>query len=132
MGRENRGYKRIQELSKLDAITSDEVSAKYGIGRRASNLWIHTMKRKNLLEISEISRVEGHKNYVVSANGKAIAQLIEAIEGNYDEIAAQEGVDDPESILRKTKTKIRPSLTEPIVKLEIQAYPRRNASNHEI
>ena len=109
LGRENYEYKRIQALSKLDAITSDEVSAKYGIGRRASNLWIHTMERKNLLEISRKSRVEGRKSYVVSAKGKAIAQLIEAIERDYDRIAAQEGADDPESILRKIKTKTKPT-----------------------
>jgi hypothetical protein len=59
---------------------------------------------------------------VVSTNDKAITQLIEAIERNYDEIAAQEGVDDPESILRRTKTKTNRSLTKPIVQLEIQAY----------
>jgi hypothetical protein len=111
-GRENRGYKRIQELSGRDVITSDDISATYGIGRRASNLWIHTMFRKGLMEILRSTQGYGRKNYVVSANGKRIARLIEAIERDYNEMAAQRGIDDAETILRQTKTRTGPSRTQ--------------------
>ena len=134
MGRENCGYKRIQALSTLGRITSDEVSARYRIGRRAANLWIHTMERKNLLEsIRQATRVQGRKNYQISAKGKDIAQLIKTVERDYDEIAAHVEFNDPESLLRSTKTKGRKGpMKAPIARLEIQAHSGEHASNHGV
>jgi hypothetical protein len=86
-GRENRGYKRVQELSSRDVITSDDVSAIYGIGRRASNLWIQTMYRKGLIEVLYRTRKDRRKSFVVSAKGKRIARILEAIERDYNETA---------------------------------------------
>ena len=107
-GRENRGYKRIQELSSRSVFTSDDISATYGIGRRASNLWIQTMHRKGLIESANSTLGAGRKSYAVSAKGKAIARLIEAIERDYNDIAHQKGIDDAEVILRQTKVRTGP------------------------
>lgn len=132
-GRENRGYKRIQELSSRNVITSDDISAAYGIGRRTSNLWIHTMYRKGLMEILRYTQGDVRKNYVVSANGKRIARLIEAIERDYNEMAAQRGVDDPETILQQTKVRTAPSPTRKSgVKAAIHEYSALIAINYGV
>jgi len=109
LGRENRGYRRIQELSKLHSIISDDISAKYGIGRRSSNLWIRTMHRKGMLERLPTIRSDGRKEYVVTAKGKSLAGIIEAIERDYNEISKQKGVDDAQVILQQMKYKGKPT-----------------------
>jgi len=102
-GRENRGYKRIQELSEADIITSDDVSAKYAVGRRSSNLWIHSMERKGLIENISTLCHAGRKAYRVTRRGKEIAKLLRSAEKDYDEITKQKENKDPYVILDETK-----------------------------
>ncbi len=129
-GRENRGYKRIEDLSSRDVITSDDISAAYGIGRRSSNLWIHTMHRKGLMETLHSTQRDGRKSYVVSAKGKGIARLIAVIERDYSEMAAERGLDDPETILRQMKVRTGPRPTkQPVLKPLIQPHSVQNGSN---
>ncbi len=126
LGRENRGYKRIQELSRLDSITSDDISGKYGIGRRSANLWIGTMLRKEMLERLLTNRNDGRKEYVVAAKGKALAGIIEAIQRDYDEVSKQKGTDDPHVILQEMKYKGKPGQTK-----QLLAKPVIRASSAE-
>jgi hypothetical protein len=104
-GMENQGYKRIQELSSLEKITSADVSTNYSIGLRSANLWIGTMIRRGLIET--VPKVGGgFKNYRVSANGIQMAKILENIEREYKEICSQQGIEDAEVVLQRTKRKL--------------------------
>ncbi len=106
-GAQNRGYRRIQEL-----ITSQDLCTKYGIGRRASNLWINSMRKVGLIEkLPQAENLMRH-SYAVTSKGLEISRLIEAIDGDYNEIALEKGVEDPEEILERNKKKSRLRLAE--------------------
>lgn len=104
-GRENRGYKRIQELSESEVFTNDEVAAKYEIGVRASNLWIHTMIRRGMIETTSTIRNDRRNSYRVTARGKEIAKILRAVEVEYEEITNLKGINDPRAILEEIKYK---------------------------
>lgn len=104
-GMENQGYKRIQELSSLEKITSADVPTNYSIGLRAANLWIGTMIRRGLIEIVPKAS-GGFKNYRVSAYGIHMARILENIEREYKEICSQQGIEDAHVILQRTKRKL--------------------------
>jgi hypothetical protein len=111
-GTQNRGYRRIQELSNQSPITSHDACIKYGIGRRAANLWIGTMRREGLME--RLLQVPGSRyhSYAVTSRGKEISKLLDAIDRDYREICFEKGVDDPETILERIKEKLGPRSTE--------------------
>ena len=118
-GLENQGYKRIQELSSLESITSADVSARYDIGTRSANLWINTMLRRGLLETLPQARARGFKHYVVSPSGKKMCRILKEIERDYAEICAEQRLDDPETILQRIKRKGK-SLNQSNMKTGIQ------------
>jgi hypothetical protein len=110
-GMENQGYKRIQELSSLEKFTSADVSTNYSIGLRAANLWIGTMIRRGLIEA--LAKVGGgFKNYRVSAYGVQMAKILANIEREYKEICSQQGIEDAEVVLQRTKRKLNRTLTK--------------------
>jgi intein/homing endonuclease len=104
-GREIQGYRRIQELSKLERITNHDVCFRYGIGTRSANLWIGHMRRLNLMK--RLPRVPGdpYNGYTVTSLGKIASSLLDAMELDYLEICAKRGIDDPEIMLSETKQK---------------------------
>jgi hypothetical protein len=109
-GMENQGYKRIQELSSLEKFTSADVSTNYSIGLRAANLWIGTMIRRGLIEA--LAKVGGgFKNYRVSTYGIQMAKILANIEREYKEICSQQGIEDAEIVLQRTKRKLNRTLT---------------------
>jgi len=109
-GAENQGYKRIQELSRLKTITSADVASKYSIGLRSANLWIGTMMRRGLMEAIP-KEGGGYKNYKVSAAGMQIAKILGEIESEYAKICMEQGTDDAEIILQRSKRKPNRALT---------------------
>lgn len=102
-GAENRGYKRIQELSCLRTITSLDVCTKYAIGRRAANMWLNRMQRLGLIKRLPRTRTEAHNRYVVTSEGKEVCTILDAIEGEFSKISYGMGIDDPFKILEITK-----------------------------
>jgi len=105
-GTQNQGYRRIQELSNLRRITSNDVCTRYRIGRRAANLWIVTMQELGLMQkLSE--RAPGNYNgYVVTRRGREISELLDAIGRDYHKICLErQSEDSPESILKEIKVK---------------------------
>lgn len=111
-GTQNRGYRRIQELSRQQLITSQDLCTKYGIGRRSANLWINSMQKVGLLEKQPQAKIRLHNAYAVTSKGGEISRLIEAIDREYNAIALEKGVDDPEEMLERIKKKSRPRLAE--------------------
>jgi len=109
-GAENQGYKRIQELSRLETITSADVASKYSIGLRSANLWIGTMMRRGLMEAIPKER-GGYKNYKVSSTGTQVAKILREIESEYATICREHGTDDAEIILQRSKRKPNRALT---------------------
>jgi len=105
-GRENQGYRRVQELSRFDRFTSADVSSNYSVGLRSANLWIGTMLRKGLLE--KVPKIGGlFKNYRVSAKGMQMARTLDNVEQEFTEICRREETGNPEDILQRTKMKVR-------------------------
>ena len=106
-GRENMGYKRIQELVNRQSITSDDVSTRYGIGRRSANLWIGTMQRQGLVKLLPREPGKHYKFYSVTTKGKQVSKLLDAVEEEYHRISLEKGVSNPVDILEQIKQKGR-------------------------
>ncbi len=114
MGRETRGYKRIQEFANLKAVTSYDVCARYGVGSRSANLWLVNMTRLGLIERSTTAQPDRYIRYVLTHNGRTISGLLDAMEHDYYKISRENKCNDAERLLEKIKVRKRvsPSSTE--------------------
>jgi hypothetical protein len=121
-GMENKGYRRIQELSSRPSFTSDDLCAIYGIGRRASNLWIGTMRRHGLM--AQLPRVTGspYKFYGVTAKGKEMSRILDAVDQEYGRISAEKGISDAREILQGLIRKGRKACLRSPTKLPISTH----------
>jgi hypothetical protein len=105
-GKQNQGYRRIQQLSNLRQITSNDVCTRCGIGRRAASLWIATMRDLGLMQKLAQRTCNNYNGYVVTRRGREISELLDAIERDYREICLERQVEDcPENILEEIKVK---------------------------
>jgi DNA-binding MarR family transcriptional regulator len=104
-GGENRGYRRIQELSCLKTITSLDVCMKYAIGKRAANLWLNRIQRLGLIKRLPKTRTEAHNRYVITSEGKKVCATLDAIEREFSTISYGMGIDEPFKILETIKEK---------------------------
>lgn len=103
-GTQNRGYRRIQELSNQARITSLDLCTKYGIGRRAANLWISRMRQVGFMEVLPKVPDNYYKNYAITGEGKEISKLLDAVERDYCQLTSEKNR-DPVSILEEIKEK---------------------------
>jgi hypothetical protein len=112
-GTQNQGHRRIQELSNLPRITSNDVCVRYGIGRRAANLWIGTMLDLGLMRKLAQRAPCNYNSYVVTRRGREISELLDTIERDYRAICLERQMEDSsENILEKIKVKGKLSSTE--------------------
>lgn len=112
-GSQNKGYRRIQELSNLGTITSNDVCTRYGIGRRAASLWITTMRDLGLMGRLTQRAPGNYCGYFVTQKGREISDLLEVIERDYREICLERRMADcPENILEEIKVKGKLSSTK--------------------
>ena len=61
------------------------------------------MRRKGMIESLSTVRGDRHKNYRITASGKEIARILEAVKRDYDKITDQKGTDDAYRILERIK-----------------------------
>ena len=111
-GTQNQVYRRIQQLSNLRRITSNDVCIRYGIGRRAASLWIAAMRDLGLVQ-KLAQRARNYNIHVVTRRGREISEPLYLVEDDYHAICLERQTEDsPESILEKIKVKGKFSLTE--------------------
>jgi len=112
-GTQIQGYRRIQQLSNLRRITSNDVCIRYGIGRRAASLWIATMRDLGLMQKLAQRAPCNYNSYVVTRRGREISELLDTIDRDYRAICLERQTEDsPENILEKIKVKGKLSSTE--------------------
>ena len=105
-GRENKSYARLLDLSGLNCFSSQDVCARYPIGKRAANLWIGRMLRLNLVRRREIDK-RHHVSYVLTENGRSIVGILKSAEEEFLEVCHANGSRDAQLILEQSKTKKR-------------------------
>ncbi len=126
-GTQNRGYLRIQELSTSSTITSDTISDRYRIGRRAANLWIRNMGKLGLMEKISVSPGRNLISYAVTKLGKETCELLKDVERDYHEITVQKNETDPLTILQRIKERsFKPKVTERSSPNEVSARGLQN------
>jgi hypothetical protein len=106
-GRENKGYKRIQDLAIRRSVTSDELSAMYSLGRRSANLWIGRMQRLGLMQLLPREPGNPYKIYNVTSKGKEVSKILDRVEEDYNRLSLGRGAVDAANILAQLKTKYR-------------------------
>jgi hypothetical protein len=103
-GKQNRGYKRVSELSRLQDVTSDNVSSEYKIGRRSANLWIGNMRKLGLLQKTRNASSSKGACYSVTKLGLETSLLLREVEREYNGISRGS---DPVSVLDLIKVPSR-------------------------
>lgn len=105
-GRENKSYARLLDLSRLNCFTSQDVCARYPIGKRAANLWMVRMLRLNLIRRKETNK-RHYVSYVLTEEGASMVGVLKSADGEFLQLCYANGSRDAEAILEQSKTKKR-------------------------
>jgi len=104
-GPTNAGYERVRRLSSSGQFSSLDVSKMCGKGRRAANLWLQTMMKREL--IMRLGKFRGHEYipYSLTMSGLFKSRLLAAIHAEYQALSERLGEVDPLKLLSRIKSK---------------------------